>query len=77
MGGLAMCCIGNAACCAGQACCKCLCVACEKAGVAGKNFSKIGYVVLQILNMTLSIVVLFTARPLVDKFPNSMISCPN
>ena len=41
-------CVGSAMCCAGALCCRCLCAPAKAAGVAAKNYSKLGYVVFQL-----------------------------
>lgn len=77
MGAMLACCVGSAACCAGKACCGFLCSACSAAGVPNKNFSKIGYVFLQIIFMGISISVMFSAKTIIDKYDYfNWISCP-
>jgi hypothetical protein len=66
----ALCCAGTAVCCAGQACCSCLCAPCAKMGVHAKNFAKVGYVCFQAFWILVSIILLFTARKMVDVFPS-------
>ena len=50
-------CIGSALCCAGAACCKCLCLPAKAAGVAAKNYAKIGYVVFSVGWLILTIIL--------------------
>ena len=71
----AMCCAGEAMCCAGTLCCKCLCAPCARMGVAAKNFAKVGFVVFQFFWMIISLILLFTAKKLVDVLP-SFLQCP-
>ena len=54
-------CVGSALCCAGSACCKCLCFPAKAAGIAAKNFAKIGYVVFSVgwLILTICLTYLF------------------
>ena len=70
-----LCCAGSALCCAGEMCCKCLCLPCSKVGVASKNFAKIGYVAFQFFWMLVSLLLLYTAKKLVDWLPSSL-QCP-
>lgn len=65
-----ICCAGAALCCAGQACCNCLCAPCRKMGVHAKNFAKIGYVVFQFFWIMVAIILLFTAKKLVEVLPS-------
>ena len=52
-------CIGSAICCAGAACCKVLCLPAKAAGVAAKNFAKIGYVVFSVCWIILVICLMY------------------
>lgn len=71
-----LCCAGATACCAGQACCGLLCAPCSKAGVQKKNFAKIGYVFFQFFWIIVSIILLFTAKKLVEILPH-FLQCPS
>jgi hypothetical protein len=77
MGALIACCAGQALCCAGQLCCSCLCKPCEAAGVASKNFSKIGYVVFQLLWVVVSLVVMFNTDHFMWMATSEMVECPD
>ena len=61
MGAVLGSCAGAAICCAGAACCSCLCRPCEAAGVAAKNYAKIGYVVFQCFWLALALTLMFVA----------------
>ena len=52
-------CIGSALCCAGAACCQCLCLPAKMAGVAAKNYAKIGYVVFSISYIILTVCLMY------------------
>ena len=52
-------CVGSAICCAGAMCCKCLCAPARAAGVAAKNFAKIGYVVFAVSWLILVICLMY------------------
>ena len=52
-------CITSALCCAGAVCCNCLCWPAKMAGVAAKNFAKIGYVVFSISMIILTIILMY------------------
>lgn len=71
------CCLTSALCCAGQALCSCLCMPCAKAGVEAKNFAKIGFVIHQIFWIGISLLLMVSAKKLVDKFPAEMLNCPD
>ena len=68
-------CLAEGLCCAGAACCACLCAPCEKAGVQKKNYSKIGFVVLQLSWVIVAIIMLYTAKALVNILPH-FLQCP-
>lgn len=52
-------CVSSALCCAGAACCSCLCLPAKAAGVAAKNYAKIGYVVFAVGWLILTIVLMY------------------
>ena len=52
-------CVGSAICCAGAACCKCLCLPAKLAGVAAKNYAKIGYVIFSVSWLILTICLMY------------------
>lgn len=72
-----LCCAGSALCCAGQLCCSCLCAPLKAAGVQAKQFSKIGYVVFDLIWILISITLMYTAYKLVDWQPLSALKCPD
>ena len=76
MGG-AFCCFSSAVCCAGSLCCSCLCAPFKRAGVEAKNFAKIGYVFHQIFWILIALLLMVSAKKLVDWFPSNMIDCPS
>jgi len=45
-------------------------------GVHSKNFAKIGYVVFQMLWIIIAIILLYTAKKLVDVLPE-FLQCPS
>ena len=53
------CCVTSALCCAGAACCKCLCLPAKMAGVAAKNYAKVGYVFFQVGMIVLSVIAYY------------------
>ena len=59
-------CIGSAICCAGAACCKAMCLPAKAAGVAAKNYAKIGYVVFSIGWIILTIVMMYILNWIFD-----------
>lgn len=69
-------CIGSAICCAGAACCKCLCLPAKMAGVAAKNYAKIGYVVFSIGWIILTIVMMYIFKWLFDWTDTFGFECP-
>ena len=69
-------CIGSAICCAGAACCKCLCLPAKAAGVAAKNYAKIGYVVFSIGWILLTIALMYFFTWLFDWTDIFGFSCP-
>lgn len=71
-----ICCIGEAACCAGAAFCGVCCKLCGCCGVNSKNFAKIGFVFFQICWIMVGVVVMYTAKDLVDWLP-SFMDCPD
>lgn len=72
-----MCCASSALCCAGQMCCNCLCSSCNSCGVPSKNFSRVGYVFFQIIWIAFSLLIMFSAKDLLDWFPDYMLECPD
>ena len=70
-----MCCAGAAVCCASQAICNCLCLPCKKAGVANRNFAKIGYTFFQAFFMLSALTLMFFSGKLQDKMPSQMTIC--
>ena len=52
-------CAGQALCCAGSMCCSMLCGCCGKAGVASKNFAKIGYTFFQFFWISIGLILMF------------------
>ena len=71
------CLVSSALCCAGAMCCSCLCSPCRRAGVPDKNFAKIGYVFFQIAWIGIALLLMITAKDLVDWFPKGMLDCPS
>ena len=69
-------CIGSAICCAGAACCKCLCLPAKAAGVAAKNYAKIGYVVFSIGWILLTIIMMYFFNWLFDWTDSFGFECP-
>ena len=69
-------CIGSAICCAGAACCKCLCLPAKAAGVAAKNYAKIGYVVFSIGWIILTICLMYLFNWLFDWTDAFGFECP-
>ena len=69
----ALCCAGSALCCAGGACCKCLCSICEACGINKKTYSKIGFVFFSLFWAGISILLLYTAKEMLDW---TGINCP-
>ena len=69
-------CIGSALCCAGAACCKCLCLPAKAAGVAAKNFAKIGYVVFSVGMIIMVIVMMYIFNWLFDWTSWFGFECP-
>ena len=70
------CCIGSAICCAGAMCCKCLCYPAKMAGVAAKNYAKIGYVVFSISWIIFTILFMLFMNWLFDWSDNFGFDCP-
>ena len=70
------CCLGSAICCAGAACCKCLCLPAKAAGVAAKNFAKIGYVVFSVSWVILTIIMMLIINWLFDLTDDFGFDCP-
>lgn len=70
-------CIGSALCCAGAACCKCLCLPAKMAGVAAKNYAKIGYVVLSIGWIILTIILMYLFNWIFDWSEPFGFECPD
>ena len=66
MGGV-LCCAGSAACCAGNICRKSICCCCSSCGITPKNFPRIAYVSFDLFWVLISIVLMFTMKPLFDK----------
>ena len=69
-------CIGSALCCAGAACCKCLCLPAKAAGVAAKNYAKIGYVVFSVGFLILTIVMSYIFEWIFDWSEWLGFECP-
>ena len=69
-------CATAACCCAGEACCACLCLPFKMLGVAGKNFSKIGYVMFQILWILVAFLILYIGNWVVSWGSFIGINCP-
>ena len=62
-------CMGTyAVCCAGRMCCGACCAGFKACGVPAKNFPKISYVITSVILMLCSILVMFTLRPLAEKY---------
>ena len=70
-------CLGMACCCAGSICCNMLCTPCKAAGVASKNFAKIGYVVFQITWIVFTILMMYLMRHAIDYTSYINLDCPN
>jgi hypothetical protein len=75
MCGALACCAGEAVCCAGACCCGIMCKVCSLCGVQSKTFAKIGFVFFQLLWVIISIILLYTAKHLVNVLPHFM-QCP-
>ena len=68
--GSALCCAGSGLCCAGQVVCKSACCLCEACGVTPKNFPRVAYVLFNFFWVGIAIVLMFTLKPLFDKYPD-------
>lgn len=71
--GAALCCIGSGACCAGQVCCKTVCCACSACGISPKNFPRLAYVIFSLFWALISIILMFTLKPVFEKV--SFLDC--
>lgn len=69
-------CIGSALCCAGAACCSCLCLPAKAAGVAAKNYAKIGYVVFAVSWLIMTIVMMYVFNWLFGWTDTFGFDCP-
>lgn len=69
-------CVGSAICCAGACCCKLLCIPAKAAGVAAKNFAKIGYVVFAISWLLLVICLMYLFNWIFDMSGWFGFECP-
>ena len=58
----------SAVCCFGQCCCGCLCKGLSACGVPAKNFPKVAYLVTDLIFMAISVLVLYTMRPLFEEY---------
>lgn len=55
-------------CCAGSSFCNVCCAGCNRVGVAAKNFAKVSYIVMAMFWMTISLILMYTLRPLAEKY---------
>ena len=55
-------------CCAGSSFCNICCAGCNKVGVASKNFAKVSYILMAMVFMAISLILMYTLRPLADKY---------
>lgn len=69
-------CIGSAICCAGAACCKLICLPAKLAGVAAKNYAKIGYVVFSVSWIILTVCMMYFFNWLFDWTDVFGFDCP-
>ena len=58
----------SAICCFGSACCSCICKGLSACGVPAKNFPKVAYLITDILFMALSVIMLYTMKPLFEEY---------
>ena len=65
---MCLCCAGSAICCAGQAFCSTLCCCCRSCGITPKNFPRIAYVAFDLFWVLIAILLMFTLKPLFEKF---------
>ena len=70
-------CVGSALCCAGSACCSALCIPAKAAGVAAKNFAKIGYVVFSVCWIILVILMMYLFKWIFGWSDTFGIGCPD
>ena len=70
-------CVGSALCCAGAACCNLICLPAKMAGVAAKNYAKIGYVVFSISMLILTICCMYFFNWLFDWTDVFGFNCPD
>ena len=70
-------CVGSAICCAGAACCRCLCLPAKLAGVAAKNYAKIGYVVFSVSWLILTICCMYLFNWLFGWTDTFGFDCPD
>ena len=70
-------CATAACCCAGSACCSCLCLPAKAIGIASKNYSKIGYVMFQLVWICFAFLVLFAGTWIVSWGQWVGITCPS
>ena len=69
-------CATAACCCAGEACCACMCLPMKLLGVAGKNFSKVGYVFFQLWWMLIAFATMYIGTWFVSWGHVIGIECP-
>ena len=66
--------IASTLCCAGSCFCNCCCSALRACGVPAKNFPKAAYVVSDLILMIISVLLMYTIRP-VFKENAALIDC--
>ena len=69
-------CIGSAICCAGSMCCSAICLPAKAAGVASKNFAKIGYVVFSLCWIILVICLMYLFNWIFGWSDTFGVGCP-
>ena len=65
-------CCATAACCAGKTACKGLCCCFSACGVKPKSLPKVGYVIFQLICVLVAFFMMFTLKPLADKFDRDL-----
>jgi len=66
--------VTSALCCAGSCFCNCCCKALSACGVPAKNFPKVAYVISDLILMIISVLLMYTIRPLFKENSN-LIDC--
>ena len=62
--------VTSALCCAGSCFCNCCCKALSACGVPAKNFPKVAYVISDLILMIISVLLMYTIRPLFKENSN-------